>query len=72
MNKTGLIVILGTEAILVLILVVSNFRSAREQTNQTSQGAQVDSMASHHGGSPAVDAAIFNNLVGKPAPPTLL
>lgn len=80
MNKTGLIVILGTGIVLSLILIVSNFNiqininskgdeaSASQQTAQTTQGAQADSMASHHGGGAAVDVTAFNSLVGKVAP----
>ena len=80
MNKTGLIAILGTGAVLALILLVSNFNiqininsksdqvSASQQTNQTTQGTQADSMASHHGGGTPADATIFNGLVGKSAP----
>lgn len=80
MNKTGLIAILGTGVVLALILLVSNFNirinidgkgdqvSANQQTNQTTQQAQADSMASHHGGGTPVDATVFNSLVGKVAP----
>lgn len=80
MNKTGLIAILGTGAVLALILLVSNFNiqininskgdqvSASQQTNQATQKAQTNSMADHHGGGAVVDATVFNSLVGKVAP----
>ncbi len=79
-GRTGILVILGTGTILALILVVSNFNiqvninnkqdqaSAKAQTSPSIQGAQVDSMASHHGGGTPVEATTFNDLVGKSAP----
>ncbi len=80
LNKTGLIAILGTGIIIILIVIVSNFNievnvnskeneaSANQQTTQSIQGSQDNSMASHHGGSAPADANVFNSLVGKPAP----
>lgn len=82
MNKLKFLAILGTGAILALILLISNFNveininSKKDQASpagqtpqatQAVQGAQTDSMASHHGGV-TVDAAVFNGLVGKVAP----
>lgn len=79
MNKTGIIAILGTGAVLALILIVSNFNiqvninskedkvAASQQVAQQSGAAQSDPMADHHGGG-AVDVTIFNNLVGKLSP----
>lgn len=70
MNKTGLVAILGTGAVLALILIVSNFNiQININTNtQTTQGAQAGSMASHHGGGTPPDDTVFNSLVGKVAP----
>lgn len=80
MNKTGLIAILGTGVVLALILLVSNFNiqininnkgdetSANQSTTSTTGATQTNSMADHHGGGTAVDATVFNSLVGKVAP----
>lgn len=78
MGKTGLMAILGTGAVLALILIASNFDfdfnvkskgskvSSSQQTNQSSTALQDgDSM---HGGGVPVDTTIFNSLVGKSAP----
>jgi len=79
MTKARLIAVLGTAVVLALILLISNYNvqininseSDQVSTTQATQKAQVDSMASHHGGAP-VDAAIFNNLIDKPAPDFVL
>ncbi|MBI2314491.1 redoxin domain-containing protein [Candidatus Daviesbacteria bacterium] len=77
MNKTGWIAILGTGVVLALILLVSNFNvqiNINSKGDEVSAGqqatgaAQVNSMADHHGGGVSVDAAVFNGLIGKPAP----
>ena len=64
MNKTGILVILGTGIIVVLIFIFSNFNI---QVNINSKGdvvkgSQTDSM---HGKSVPADSTIFNSLVGK-------
>ena len=79
MTKARLIAVLGTAVVLALILLISNYNvqininseSDQVSTTQATQKAQVDSMAGHHGGAP-VDAAIFNNLIDKPAPDFVL
>ncbi len=79
MTKTRVLTILGTALILALVLLISNYNvqvninSEGDQVSatQATQKAQVDSMASHHGGASA-DAAIFNSLVDKPAPDFVL
>lgn len=80
MNKNVIIAILGTGVIIALILLVSNFNiqvninskgdkaSASQQTAQKTTTTQTDPMADHHGGGSAVDATVFNSLVGKAAP----
>lgn len=71
MNKTGLLVILGTGIIIALIVVVSNFNIEVNINGKGDavQGSQTDSM---HGESVPADATVFNNLVGKPAPDFIL
>lgn len=71
MNKNIIIAILATGLVLALIILVSNFNiqiNINQPTTQTSQNAQANSMADHHGGGTSVDATIFNSLVGKTAP----
>jgi len=73
-NKTGLMVVLGTGIVIALVLIITNFNievnvSGRNDKNSVSnqpvQQPQGDSM---HGGAKPADAAIFNSLLGKPAP----
>ncbi len=80
LNKTALIAILGTGIVVALIVIISNFNvqinvngnkdsaSANQQTDQTVQGSQEDSMTSMHGGAKPADETDFNSLLGKPAP----
>lgn len=79
MNKTGILVILGTAITVALIFVFSNFNIqinvnhggsqalANQQSSGSVQGSQ-DSMANHHSAPKPADSTIFNSLLNKPAP----
>ena len=71
-NKTGLVVILATGAVIALVLIFTNYKVEikvnGKETPAVSTSAAGDSMASHHGGAKPADAAVFNSLLGKPAP----
>ncbi|MDO8460945.1 MAG: redoxin domain-containing protein [bacterium] len=69
-NNTGFLAILGTGIIIALVLIFtnSNKTSTNNQSVQVTPGGQADSVADHHAASKPADDAIFNGLVGKPAP----
>jgi len=71
-NKTGLLVVLATGAVIALVLIFTNFKVEikvnGKETPLVSTSAAGDSMASHHGGGKPADSTIFNGLLNKPAP----